>query len=61
MGQVGVMDREFPTMLVLDMICEVIIMDAISKYPLTMTSNANYGKDLPALESRVLETTGVEH
>ena len=55
------MDREFPTMLALDMICEVIIMDAISKYPLTMTSNANYDKDLPALESRVLETTGVEH
>ena len=56
------MDREFPTaMMVLDMICAVIIMDVLSKFPLTMTSNPNYGKDLPALEGRVLETTGVEH
>jgi hypothetical protein len=55
------MDREFPTMMVLDVICEVIIIDTLSKYPSGMTVNANYGKNLPALESRVLETTGVEH
>ena len=61
MGQVGLMDKEFPTMTVFDAICQVIIIDTLSKYPSGMIVNANYGKDLPALEGRVLETTGVEH
>lgn len=55
------MDKEFPTMTVFDAICQVIIIDTLSKYPSGMIVNANYGKDLPALEGRVLETTGVEH